>query len=134
MSLENLINNIDADLLQAKSKVKQNKTTVITRAAASDYIQVFEKATSKVIGLILAAQSKGEEKMCLPNQEEVSLQLAGSLQPWNQATLAKAKRNFLTFLKSGQRITPSKANEEEMCTMFVHFLNSEAQRDTFLLA
>ncbi|KAM3181740.1 hypothetical protein ACTXT7_013772 [Hymenolepis weldensis] len=130
ISMENLVSNIIADLLQPKTKVKQNKTTVITRAAAPDYIQLVEKATNKVINIILEAQSKGEEKMCLPNQKGISLQLAGNLQPWTQTTLAKAKRNFLAFLRSGQRAT--KVGEDEMCALFVSFLNNEAQRDAFL--
>ncbi|VDL43100.1 unnamed protein product [Hymenolepis diminuta] len=127
ISMKDLVSNIITDLLQSKTKVKQNKTTVITRAAAPGYIQLVEKATNKVINIILEAQSKGEEKMCLPNQEGISLQLAGNLQPWTQTTLAKAKRNFLAFLRSGQRAT--KVGEDEMCALFVGFLNNEAQRD-----
>nr|CDS34261.2 ribosome biogenesis protein wdr12 [Hymenolepis microstoma] len=114
----------------SKTKVKQNKTTVISRSVAPDYIQLVEKATNKVINLILEAQSKGEEKMCLPKQEDICLQLASNIHPWTRSTLAKAKRNFLAFLRSGQRAT--KVNEDEMCVLFVGFLNNESQRDAFL--
>lgn len=136
-SMDNLVTCIIEDLLHSKTKVKPNKSTIPTRSAASDYIQTVEKATNRVISLVLEAQSKGEEEMRLPNQEDVALQLATNLEAWTPITLAKAKRNFLAFVRSGlgagvdSRVA-KRANEDEVSVLFVRFLSNEAQRDAHL--
>ncbi|KAM7537495.1 hypothetical protein Aperf_G00000061670 [Anoplocephala perfoliata] len=138
ISMDNLVSCVIGDLLQSKTKVKPNKSTIPTRSAASDYIQTVEKATNRVINLILEAQSKGEEKMCLPDQEDVTLQLATNLEAWTPTTLIKAKHNFLAFVRSGlgagvdSRVTKH-ANEDEVSALFVRFLSNEAQRDAHLV-
>ncbi len=95
-----------------------------------------DKATNQVIRLILEAQSRGDEQVCLPNQEDVTLELANQ-EVWTATTLAKAKRHFLGFVRSGlgagveARVT-KRTTEEEASALFIRFLGNEAQRSAFL--
>ena len=89
-----------------------------------------------MINLILEAQSRGDEKMTLPNQDDVALELANH-ETWTPAALAKAKRHFIAFVRSGlgagvdARVT-KRTSEDEVSALFVHFLGNEAHRSNFL--
>ncbi|CDS42794.1 protein KTI12 [Echinococcus multilocularis] len=130
--VEDLASRVIRDLLQSNVKVKPNQSTVPSKSAAADYIQTVERATNKVISLILTAQSRGDEKVALPNQEDVVLQLAYQ-ETWTPAILAKAKRHFFAFVRSGlgasadTRVT-RRTSEDEISALFVRFLGTEAQQ------
>uniref|UniRef100_A0A5K3EII9 Protein KTI12 homolog n=1 Tax=Mesocestoides corti TaxID=53468 RepID=A0A5K3EII9_MESCO len=120
------------ELLQSDVKITPNQSTIPVKAAAVDYLQTLEKATSRVIGLILTAQSQGDEQVSLPNHEYASLQLGGQ-EAWTPTTLAKAKRHFLAFVRSGFGAGVTKqTTEEQVCVLFIRFLANEGQKDALL--
>ncbi|KAL5110257.1 hypothetical protein TcWFU_004511 [Taenia crassiceps] len=130
--IEDLASRVIHDLLQSNVKVKPNQSTVPSKSSAADYIQVVERATSNVISLILAAQSRGDKKVALPDQEGVVLQLADQ-ETWTPATLAKAKRHFIAFVRSGlgagaDATVTRRANVDEIGVLFVCFLGNEGQQ------
>lgn len=87
----------------------------------------------------MEAQSRGDAELRLPNQEDAVLDLANNTkeEAWTPATLAKAKRNFLGFVRFGlgagvtARVT-NQTSEEEVSALFVRFLGNEAQKPAFL--
>ncbi|VDM32960.1 unnamed protein product [Hydatigera taeniaeformis] len=129
-SVEDLANRVIHDLLQSTVKIKPNRSTIVPKSAAADYVQVVERTVNKVISIILAAQSRGDKKAALPNQEDVILQLP-SQETWTPATLAKAKRHFFAFIRSEARLAKL-TNEDEISVLFVRFLGNETQRLTSL--
>ncbi|VDN18246.1 unnamed protein product [Dibothriocephalus latus] len=89
----------------------------------------------------MAAQANGAEFASLPPHlappdagEAPNLDLTDGV-AWTASTLAKAKRQYLSFLRANaaqmgsakKRTTPFEA-----AVLFMHFLNNEAQRTTFL--
>lgn len=70
--------------------------------------------------------------MALPNQDDVTLQLADQ-ENWTPATLAKAKRHFFAFVRAGlgagaDATMTRRKNEDEISVLFVRFLGNEAQQ------
>ncbi|KAL7065266.1 hypothetical protein AAHC03_05355 [Spirometra sp. Aus1] len=143
-NLQTVIDQLTARILSELSsgaRVRPNQSTVPAQAADSSYLQIVDKATTEVVSAILAAQANGAAFASLPphltspdSGDAPNLDLTDGF-AWTASTLAKAKRQYLSFLRTNaaqltsatKRTTPFEA-----AVLFMHFLNSEAQRSTFL--
>ncbi|VDL93326.1 unnamed protein product [Schistocephalus solidus] len=143
--VDKLTDRILSELLSSGTRVRPNQSTVPTQAADSNYLQVLlaivDLATTEVISAILAAQTNGTDFASLPphlappdSGAAPKLDLTDGF-AWTASTLTKAKRQYLSFLRANATqlaSTKKRTTPFEAAVLFMHFLNNEAQRTTFL--
>uniref|UniRef100_A0A0X3PVK7 Protein KTI12 homolog n=2 Tax=Schistocephalus solidus TaxID=70667 RepID=A0A0X3PVK7_SCHSO len=139
--VDKLTDRILSELLSSGTRVRPNQSTVPTQAADSNYLQIVDLATTEVISAILAAQTNGADFASLPphlappdSGAAPNLDLTDGF-AWTASTLTKAKRQYLSFLRANATqlaSTKKRTTPFEAAVLFMHFLNNEAQRTTFL--